>query len=110
MSATASIAWRLALGIALALCAPVADAAAGPNALRVNDAAKGAGLRLERAVFSGGGESGGGGFRVRGTIGQADTDPLQPATGGNFALSGGFWPGVAPPPPAGDAVFANGFE
>jgi hypothetical protein len=45
-----------------------------------------------------------------GTIGQVDTDPLQPATGRAFAVSGGLWPGVAPAAPRLHPVFASGFE
>jgi hypothetical protein len=61
-------------------------------------------------IAGGGGQSSGGVFAIQGTIGQADADPLQPASGGALAVTGGFWPGIAPPAPPGDAVFANGFE
>jgi hypothetical protein len=61
-------------------------------------------------IAGGGGQSSGGAFAIQGTIGQADADPLQPSTGGVFAISGGFWPGIEPSVPQGDAVFANGFE
>lgn len=60
------------------------------------------------AIANGGGSSSGGAFAISGTIGQVDADPLQPASGGVFAITGGFWPtGVAPPS---DPIFANGFE
>lgn len=46
-------------------------------------------------VDSGGGTSTGGAFTLSGTIGQPDTGDM---TGGDFALSGGFWPGAASVP------------
>ena len=71
----------------------------------------GTGFALARHLIAGGGgTSSGSTFTIRGTIGQADADPLQPATGGVFAISGGFWPGIAPAAPPADAIFANGFE
>ena len=74
-------------------------------------AAKGTGITLARPVVAGGGgTSRGGAFVIAGTVGQADADPLHPATGGEFAISGGFWPGIAPTAPAGDPVFIDGFE
>lgn len=69
-------------------------------------------LRLDRGlVASGGGRSEGGEFRVQGTIGQFDAEPLQPSSGGAFAVTGGFWAGLsaAPAPPA-TALFEDGFE
>ena len=70
----------------------------------------GSSYAIERwTVDGGGGQSSGGSFAVSGTIAQPDSDPLQPSTGGNFAVTGGFWPGLA----RGDAaveVFADGFE
>ena len=67
-------------------------------------------LAIDRHVIAdGGGASSGGLFAVRGTIGQADADPLQPSSGGVFAIMGGFWPG-APLAIAQESVFANGFE
>jgi hypothetical protein len=90
-------------GAALAPASAPTDPAVG--------AAQGAGFAVPRHVIgSGGGSSSGGVFAVKGTIGQADADPLQPSTGGVFAITGGFWPGAIPPGPVGDAVFANGFE
>ena len=61
-------------------------------------------------VAGGGGTSSGGVFMVRGTIGQPDADPLQPSTGGRFAVTGGFWPGVRPSAPRPEALFDDGFE
>lgn len=40
----------------------------------------------------------GGAFELAGTIGQPDAGPVM--TGGSFALSGGFWPGVLVAGPA----------
>ena len=46
-------------------------------------------------IDSGGGTSTGGGFTLHGTIGQWDAGPATgPMTGGDFALTGGFWPGA----------------
>ncbi len=66
-------------------------------------------------VDGGGGKSTGGTFEVTGTIGQPDASTAA-MTGGNFSLSGGFWPAAAPvidtcppdcaPPPNGDG-FVN---
>jgi hypothetical protein len=72
---------------------------------------KGTGFAVRRHVIAGGGgRSTGAAFAITGTIGQADADPLQPSTGGVFAITGGFWPGIAPAAPLGDPLFANGFE
>lgn len=57
---------------------------------------------------SGGGTSAGGNFSVSGSIAQIDPDPLQPASGGNLQITGGFWvvaTGAAP-----EQLFRNGFE
>lgn len=61
-------------------------------------------------VAGGGGHSSGGAFTIRGSIGQADADPLQPSAGGRFTVVGGFWPGSTPRVPLADAIFADGFE
>lgn len=61
-------------------------------------------------IASGGGNSSGGAFSIRGSIGQLDADPLAPSSGGGFVVSGGFWPGIAAPAPAADTLFTNGFE
>jgi hypothetical protein len=69
---------------------------------------KGNALSSGRAVIAaGGGTSVGGNFSIDGTIGQADVDPLQPSTGGDFAVTGGFWPTLAPTE---DLMFSDGFE
>jgi hypothetical protein len=58
-------------------------------------------------IASGGGSSSGGSFAISGTIGQPDVDPLQPSTGGAFAITGGFWSTAAA---QADGLFQNGFE
>jgi curli biogenesis system outer membrane secretion channel CsgG len=63
---------------------------------------------LEKAtIAAGGGQSNGGDFIVTGSIGQHDANTA--STGGDFALSGGFWvakPLIIQP----EIIFANGFE
>jgi hypothetical protein len=61
-------------------------------------------------VDSGGGTSTGGNYSVSGTIAQVDADPLHPASGGNFELTGGFWVIDSAPPTTQDAIFRDGFE
>lgn len=61
-------------------------------------------------VASGGGTSSGGLFAMQGSIGQLNADPLAPLSGGAFTVNGGFWPGIAPPAPSVDTLFASGFE
>lgn len=56
-------------------------------------------------IDGGGGTSSGGGFSLTGTIGQYDADP-QPATGGTYALAGGFWANAE----SADHVFKSGYE
>ena len=64
------------------------------------------GYGIDRHVIAtGGGTSSGGAFAITGSIGQDDADPLQPATGGSYALTGGFWGDGSR-----DRIFANGFE
>jgi hypothetical protein len=88
-----------------------AEAASPANRAQADASAKGGGFAISRHVIAGGGgTSSGGAFAIAGTIGQTDADPLHPASGGVFAITGGFWPGIAPAAPVGDAVFANGFE
>ncbi len=58
-------------------------------------------------IANGGGSSSGGSFAISGTIGQADADPLQPSTGGTFAITGGFWGTAAAQT---DGLFEDGFE
>lgn len=69
-------------------------------------------LRLDRGlVAAGGGSSQGGEFRVQGSVGQFDAEPLQPSSGGEFTVTGGFWAGLsAAPSPPGSALFEDGFE
>jgi hypothetical protein len=68
-------------------------------------------LAIPRHVIAGGGgSSSGGNYTLSGTIAQPDADPLQPSTGGVYAIAGGFWPGNPPGTPATDALFASGFE
>jgi hypothetical protein len=57
-------------------------------------------------VFTHGGGTtcGGGGFSLSGSIGQNLAGPASgPMTGGNFSLSGGFWPAASFLPCPGDA-------
>jgi hypothetical protein len=73
--------------------------------------AQGSGFVVTRQVIAGGGGSSAGGvFRVDGTIGQPDADPLHPTTGGVYAIIGGFWPGLTNATPGTGTIFANGFE
>jgi hypothetical protein len=68
-------------------------------------------LRIDWATTdAGGGTSTGDIYSISGTIAQIDADPLQPASGGNFELTGGFWPGIAPAVSLPDPIFSNGFE
>ena len=62
----------------------------------------------ESTIDNGGGVSTGAQFLLMGTIGQPDA-ALQAASGGNFALQGGFWAGGAGGP-ADQVIFADGFE
>ncbi len=72
------------------------------------DAQSGGSFTLTRSrVASGGGQSAGGAFVVRGTAGQHEAQP--PATGGAFVVRGGFWTAIATTPPA-DPLFRDGFE
>ena len=58
-------------------------------------------------IDGGGGRSTGGSFELTGTIGQPDAG--QSLTGGNFRLSGGFWPG-GERATEDDLIFSDGFE
>lgn len=107
--------WRHAIGWigALALAGPALAADAGnPDAAHPQSADATAGdtyLITRHTIDAGGGSSNGGGYAIEGTIGQPDADPLQPSTGGPYAITGGYWTGagaVSQP----DALFANGFE
>ena len=45
-------------------------------------------------------------YAIAGSVGQATADPLGPASGGIYGVTGGYWAGAPLPP----AVFGNGFE
>lgn len=57
-------------------------------------------------VAGGGGNSSGGNFSVRGTVGQPDA--AAPVSGGAFELRGGYWSGTVQA--GSDALFRDGFE
>lgn len=59
-------------------------------------------------IDAGGGTSAGGKFSVSGSIAQIDADPLQPASGGNLEITGGFW--AIGTDTMSDPLFRNGFE
>jgi hypothetical protein len=46
-------------------------------------------------IDAGGGRSAGGDYTLNGTVGQPEAD--SPASGGDYSLTGGFWPGLAIP-------------
>lgn len=89
---------KLAFAAALAVLA--ASSASAGNTLSVDWS----------TIDAGGGTSTGGNYSVSGTIGQVDADPLQPSSGGNFALTGGFWVVANATTPASDLIFKDGFE
>lgn len=66
-------------------------------------AAKGTTFEVPRHVIAGGG----GNFVLEGTIGQAEIDPLQPSSGGAYAITGGFWFDAVL---LDDPIFADDFE
>ena len=69
----------------------------------------GGALSVDWSTFdSGGGTSVGGNLSVSGSIAQIDAEPLQPASGGNLEITGGFW--VVDISAAPDSLFRNGFE
>ena len=61
--------------------------------------------KIEKSVIAtGGGFSDGGDIKLQGSIGQGTVS--RESTGGNFALTGGFWAqGIRP-----DSMFKDGFE
>lgn len=69
-------------------------------------------------VDGGGGESSGGRFSIRGTIGQPDADEVSMCSpdGGSgcvqprFEVTGGFWVPGGAVAPGHDALFRDGFE
>lgn len=72
-------------------------------------APEGAALSVDwSTIDAGGGTSAGGNFSVSGSIAQIDADPLQPASGGNLQITGGFW--VVDTSAAPEQLFRNGFE
>lgn len=73
-------------------------------------AAAGGGLQVDKSVIAaGGGSSSGGNFSISGSMAQVDADPLQPSSGGIYAITGGFWPGFAPVM-QNDQLLKDGFE
>jgi hypothetical protein len=56
-------------------------------------------------IDGGGGDASGGGFVIRGSVGQPDVNAFGPATGGNYEISGGFWGADV-----NDRIFAHAFE
>ena len=52
----------------------------------------------------------GGAYSLVAVVAQIDADPLHPASGGVYALRGGFLAPLGASTPTGDAVFADGFE
>jgi len=101
---------RCALLCALALGPAAFDVTADETATVAAKSSGGNFVLDPATIDAGGGRSSGGAFVVTGTIGQHDAEPAQPSVGATFALRGGFWAGVAAPLPAGDEVFADGFE
>ena len=93
----------------LCACAMLAVFAARAST-HPDDEAAGAGTPTiaRHAIAGGGGRSEGAGFAVHGTIGQADVDPLQPASGGSFDVVGGFWHRGGDV--VTDRIFADGFD
>jgi len=87
-----------------------ADAADELSANRETAAARGVlSPAVPRYVIgAGGGRSGGGVYGIQGTIGQPDAEPIQPSSGGPYAITGGFWPGLT----SATAwwLFGDGFE
>lgn len=69
--------------------------------------------RLVRHVTAaGGGQSTGGGYTLRATLGQAEA-AAQPMQGGGFTLHTGYWTGTTgdgPGTPGDDPIFSDGFE
>jgi hypothetical protein len=71
-------------------------------------ASAGGDLRVDWSTTdAGGGIASGGDFSLSGTIAQVDADILQPSSGGNFELTGGFWVVDTASP---DSIFRNDFE
>lgn len=90
---------RAAVLLLLALACAAAGVAGGDGPYAVD----------RHVIAGGGGRSTGGAYTVYGVAGQHDADPLHPATGGTFEVSGGM---LAAPigSPGTDALFGDGFE
>lgn len=105
---------RRSIGAAVALLASIGYCAAATgstdDAFEPGDAKGGAAYAVPHwTVDGGGGRSSGGAYTLTGTIAQPDSDPLQPSTGGPYAITGGFWSGIDQPAPTA-MLFADGFE
>lgn len=105
---------RAPIGLALALLAALGQPALAngptPGAADAGAATGGAQYGVDHwTVDGGGGRSSGGTYTITGTIAQPDSDPLQPSTGGSYAVVGGFWAGIDASAPA-TVLFADGFE
>lgn len=88
--------------------AAVADAASERGGAVPAAAPKSTTFEVPRHVIAGGGgHSSGGNFAIEGSIGQAEVDPLQPSSGGAYAITGGFWFDAEL---LDDLIFADGFE
>lgn len=78
---------------------------------RTTQSTQGGSYSIEQYSIDGGsGQSNGGSYVISGSVGQPDADPLGPASGGSYSLTGGIWPGTPAPAALPDPVFANGFE
>ncbi len=71
-------------------------------AIWAGDASFGQRLTMDWYTIDGGGQmwTAGGPLELSGTIGQPDTDGALSLSGGTLSLTGGFWPGAAPPTPS----------
>jgi hypothetical protein len=99
------------LTLVFALLGPCAEMVAQADESATGSVVAGGTLAIPRHVIAtGGGRSAGGAWEIRGTVGQADAEPLQPSTDGSgfYAITGGFWPAL--PAPQTDWLFADEFE
>lgn len=92
----AGIWWLLlALVLWLTIATPAADAQSGGD------------YRITRGLIAGGGgEAGNTDYRVGVSVGQALAGTV---SGGDYTLRGGYWQPL-PGAPAGEAIYADGFE
>ena len=74
-----TVAWWVLLALALA-----------PGAQAASDGADDYAVEWF-TIDAGGGDSSGAGYAIQGTLAQPDAEPLHPAAGGVFELTGGFW-------------------